>query len=101
MATRRAIMAVELSIACIGIGAAMLLISSGLQDRVAMRQLDARSSQYEQMQNILEALRHGVEPTLPTGWTISHAPGPAGLERITLTSPAGNLSTLAILRQMP
>jgi len=98
MAPRRGIMAVELSIACICIGAAMVLITSGLQDRVALRKLDARSAQYEQMQNILDALRHGVEPALPTGWTILHAPGPAGLERITITSPAGNLSTL---RQAP
>jgi len=101
MITRRGIMAVELSIACIGIGAATLLITSGLQDRVAMRQLDARSAQCEQMQNILDDLRHGADPQLPTGWTISRASGPAGLERITVTSPAGNLSTLATLRRVP
>ncbi len=94
MALRRGIMAVELSIACIGIGAALLLITSGLQDRVALRKLDARSAQLEQMQNIFEALRHGVEPTLPTGWTVTYAPGPVGLQRLTLTSPAGTLNTL-------
>jgi hypothetical protein len=94
-------MVIEMTVICVGMVLSMTLIADGLYQRQAERRFDQRNAEWETAENILDALRQHVEPTLPSGWTVSREPVNDQCELVILDWPHGHLQTLRTTGKLP